>query len=656
MKLKYITLENFRSYYGEHNIEFACEENKQVTIFHGAMGAGKTKIFGAIQWCLYGQEEYEEVASNKMLVNSLARKEAGDSGKEIKTEVKVVFEHDDKIYNAVRKFSCFGEEVEEKSGFTLVQSEPNGDYCRLDDPELEINGILPHNLRQYFMFDGEKIQNYSKIGHEVEIKNAIKGLLGFEDIEGLIKTLKKIDSDYDRDIKNTTTSLELQHVIENIEKTKTAIETNDNNIQACEKEISKGSISIEKLNKELAGLEKAEEYIKEEEKLNGKLITLEADAKALRDSITSDSDQIYLTMLDDVCLKIDQTYRSLEESGKIPAPIRSEFIRKKLEEESCICGRGLKKGADDEAIKAMTSFLSAETSEIENLVSSIPLDLQQLRYRSEFVKRDLLTKSTNLHKIEEEQHELIAEIRKISEYLKNSDQEDIATRQEQKLNLEKALDDKKSERDRLNYDNDQHEEKLRELENQKNKLSDQQNIMKELRQYQGYADELKKYLEEFYKIYESDTKEKVRKATEDTFKRFMWKKDHYRKVVIEEDYVLDVFDRNDRRAREGLSAGERQCFSLAFVIALANVTEKHAPFIVDTPLGRISRDPGELVDPRVQILKAIPELLGQVILFVTYEEVRPGEDTERAISSNVGAEYKLEYDKSNGCTKIEKLK
>ena len=65
---------------------------------------------------------------------------------------------------------------------------------------------------------------------------------------------------------------------------------------------------------------------------------------------------------------------------------------------------------------------------------------------------------------------------------------------------------------------------------------------------------------------------------------------------------------------------------------------KQAPFIVDTPLGRISRDPGELVDPRVQILKAIPELLGQVILFVTYEEVRQGEDTERAISSNVGAE------------------
>ena len=205
--------------------------------------------------------------------------------------------------------------------------------------------------------------------------------------------------------------------------------------------------------------------------------------------------------------------------------------------------------------------------------------MQQLRHRSELVKRDLLAKSTKLHQLEEEQRELTGEIQKISEYLKNSDQEDIATRQEQKLHLEKALEEKKSERNRLIFENEKHEDDLRELEIQKNKLSSQQNVVKELGQYQGYAYELKEYLEKFYEIYENDTKEKVRKSTEDTFKRFMWKKDHYKKVVIEDDYVLDVFDRNDRRAREGLSAGERQCFSLAFVIALAECYWQNRPHL-----------------------------------------------------------------------------
>ena len=390
MRLKQAKLTNFRSYYGEHEIEFAYKDGKCVTLLHGAMGAGKTKLFGAIQWCLYGQEEYDETAApNKELANSLAKQKSDNTGKEAPVEVKVIFEDDGKIYHAIRKFSCYGKEVEERNNFMLLQSKPNGDYERLDEPELEMNAILPKNLRQYFMFDGEKIQNYSKVGHEVEIRNAIKGLLGFEDIEMLSDMLGKVDSDYDRDIKGTTTSRELQHVIDNIEKAKKIIESNNTSIRTCEQEISKANVLIEKLNKELAGLEKAKEYIKEQERLKDKLQGLEAEAKALRDSITTDSDQIYLTMFRDVHNEINSIYRSLEESGQIPAPIRSEFIKKKLKDEKCICGRGLKRGHDDTAIKELTSLLSSETSEIEGLVSKIPLDMQHLDHRAEIVQRDL---------------------------------------------------------------------------------------------------------------------------------------------------------------------------------------------------------------------------------------------------------------------------
>jgi len=48
-------------------------------------------------------------------------------------------------------------------------------------------------------------------------------------------------------------------------------------------------------------------------------------------------------------------------------------------------------------------------------------------------------------------------------------------------------------------------------------------------------------------------------------------------------------------------------------------------------------------------------LLEQVVLFVTFEEVREGEETEKAISPYVGARYKLEYDEKNGCTRVIKI-
>ena len=55
MKLERITLENFRQYHGRQRLEFARDEQRRVTVIHGVNGAGKTSLFLAINWCLYGK-------------------------------------------------------------------------------------------------------------------------------------------------------------------------------------------------------------------------------------------------------------------------------------------------------------------------------------------------------------------------------------------------------------------------------------------------------------------------------------------------------------------------------------------------------------------------------------------------------------------------
>jgi len=55
MKLERITLENFRQFSGKQRLEFALDEKRRVTVIHGANGAGKTSLFLAINWCLYGR-------------------------------------------------------------------------------------------------------------------------------------------------------------------------------------------------------------------------------------------------------------------------------------------------------------------------------------------------------------------------------------------------------------------------------------------------------------------------------------------------------------------------------------------------------------------------------------------------------------------------
>ena len=56
MKINSIKLKNFRPYYGKHTINFATDDERHVTVIQGVNGAGKTSLFTALNWCLYGDD------------------------------------------------------------------------------------------------------------------------------------------------------------------------------------------------------------------------------------------------------------------------------------------------------------------------------------------------------------------------------------------------------------------------------------------------------------------------------------------------------------------------------------------------------------------------------------------------------------------------
>jgi len=649
MKINSLNLKNFRSFFNEQDIEFSSLENKGVTLIRGAMGAGKTKLFGAIQWCLYGQEDYDEesLATNDQIMNSLAKREEFSE-----TKVELIFETGGTKYKAIRNFNSYEGKVEKKNEFNILRSRPNGDWENESDPELFVNEMLPINLRQYFMFDGEKIQNYSKMGHEIEIQNAIKGLLGFDDIEEAIKVLGKIGQDYDKEIKEVTKSEELAEVIKKITELDSRLDENSIKQKNCEKEILSANKQIDKLKSELEQFATAKEYIEKEKKLSGELAIKDQEVQRLKKDLISDTDEIHLTMLDDVREKALEIYNKLEQKGEIPSPIRKEFILKIVQEELCICGRSLKEGGDEEARKKLLKLSTKSDSDIEKLVVSIPVELSDLKGKSDLIKQALGQKSKQISSLKQDCEKIDREIKVIKEFLRGSNEEAISYREEQIEKIEKVLENQKESKIKYTFESEKITGDLGPLNKRKEKLELLDQEVSKIANNQKKGKKLKQVLSKFFENYSKSTKESVRAETQKTFQAFMWKEGFYSTVQITDDYILDIYDMNGRLAREGMSQGERQCFSLAFVIALANVTKKQAPFIIDTPLGRISKDPSETIDPRVQILKTIPQLLDQIILFATYEEVRPGEATEEIIKNHVGKEYKLEFVKDTGCTKI----
>lgn len=180
MKLDRLVVENFRQYYGRHRIDFARDDQRCVTVIHGANGAGKTSLFTAISWCLYG-----EGASN---IGELLSKEAASrarTGEPVEASVELSFLHDGERYHVRRALHGTKDadgkvEIAPRENFTMMRTLWDGQAEEVHNPVGKINSILPSNVRAYFLFDGEKIDNFAKPEAGHEIKDAVFLVLKLE--------------------------------------------------------------------------------------------------------------------------------------------------------------------------------------------------------------------------------------------------------------------------------------------------------------------------------------------------------------------------------------------------------------------------------------------------------------------------------------------
>jgi len=159
MKLENIEIENFRQYYGPQRAKFSTDPVKNITVFNGSNGAGKTSLFIALNWCLYG-----EGAEN---IGELISKEAvkrASPGEKVSARVKLWFRHGTEKYLASRELIGIKQkdgplDVSAKPEFTLMKIKADGQAVKIQNPIGTLNSILPSNVRTFFLFDGEKIDN-----------------------------------------------------------------------------------------------------------------------------------------------------------------------------------------------------------------------------------------------------------------------------------------------------------------------------------------------------------------------------------------------------------------------------------------------------------------------------------------------------------------
>jgi DNA sulfur modification protein DndD len=642
MRLEAIRVSNFRQYYGDQDAEFSNGNGRNVTVFHGKNGSGKTSLFSAVNWCLYeaGVEDIGE------LVNKRALAEAEEGGL-VTCKVMVWFMHEATRYTAsrfLRVRKARQKALSEGTEFHLARVRASGDHEKVSNPEGQMNFILPKNVRPYFFFDGEKMDDLTKAGNK-EVESAVRNVMRIQAIERAETHLEQVAAEYRKQIKRQG-SPELERLISEEERLRNEKDRALKRLDEIKEEVRLARQHIEELDQRLRGSELTSNLQQKRDRDQRFLTQQEEQERRVLRHIQSAANKSYAVFMGEPIRKALALLDEKRERGEIPSGVREQLVKDLLDNLECICGRPFHEG--DETHARLVSLLDkAASSRLESEVLGLAGTLRALPGRIEEQRSLLNERMREREQIRETKEQLYREIDDVRRQLENAPQEEIAKlerrRQEFRRNRDVALGEQGTYRERV----EQIDSRLKDIVRKKQEAEEKEKklvvLVRKEELAQKAADAVTKIKAEF----SEQTRQEIEAWTRNVFSRLAWKQEHFQDVRLDQDFRLEVIDRWGTPTREELSAGERQILSLSFICAMAKVSGEDAPLVMDTPFGRLSGDHLSAV------AENLPQLTSQLVLFVTDREWDEASRTN--LEPKTGAQYELNFDSRTGCTQIKEL-
>ncbi|WP_025161425.1 AAA family ATPase [Paraclostridium bifermentans] len=676
MRIISLKLNNFRQYYGEQCIDFSNPDDKNITIILGQNGEGKTGIFRAVIFCLFGQIflSGEEKISRKNknediihLVNFNKLEEEKDTP--IKAYVEMKFEHENQIYTMNRSIlemmeidgTVIGEDsTDVEMSITDIHGNTNPQKIINDhDVQIILSNILDKKLKDFFLFDGEKIESLSKPNKQTreEVKSGIIKLLQIDSVTSAIELLGKIESKHRLKIKKNTSNTKLQAKRKELEDLENQKENIISDKDTLENEVIECVNLIESYKEKLSNNEhikilydKIDSKRKEKQSNCELLEELNSRAKSLL------KNQGGNLLLEDYIIFVKNFLEQDSISNEYSTKISLDLIEELLAQKVCICGESL-----DENSKRFKSLQELrhkyKKSELNSFISTFRMKVNEYyskKDQHDLEMRELLLK---VDEVENKIEKIDIEISNIGKAIKGYSQnennlkemESYLQRYEDKL-VELRIRKETIKSQIYNID-----EKIKtiskEIENEEKQEKTLNNDIKK----KDYVIKLKKHFEHILDTYSMEMRNKISKETTTIFKKLISDKDidMIKNIEISEDYEIKVSGWNDNSITSDVSAGQRQIISLSFVTALAKVasgsdSKMNVPLFMDTPFGRISGV------NRDNLIKTLPSLTNQWILLMTDTEFTRTEEKEFKDTRKVNNIYRLNKIK-NGYTSIEKI-
>jgi DNA sulfur modification protein DndD len=666
MKIKRLVLENFGLFRGSNVIDLDTRvvrgRVKPIVLIGGKNGAGKTTILEAIRLCLYGPQGIADRISAKGYEQYLRGRVHRDDSLLINpasAAVTLVFEHahigSKHEFTVTRSWDL-------KESTVSVSLEVLRDGTPLDDIDREnaedfLKDLVPPGVAQLYFFDGEKIQQLAEAEDvDAALSDAIKNLLGLELVERLKADLRIYQNRIDGDgqyasLDKLIDELESEIAEKKIEliELRLIVDEANSQVDTIRREIARQESMIAKEGGVYA--EKRGELEIQKRSHAKRISEIENDIRGHAENLLPFS--IVSQLCDDVATQLAaerelQEWITVEKKVKERASALQDKVQMLLRMKHQDIGIDLTQKIESVVSEALLQFdempsglknvrmihnLSSDqsvfiTNCISRSKSEIPREMEVLRESLEKETRLLLKVEQSIQKVpsEDQLKPLI----------------DLLSDLNQRLGASLIVLEQKEAAYRAS------ENKINEIERKISNAQIRNRELGKLHEKQDLAVRVQMVLEAYQTQLLRTKASELGQALSRRFSQLWRKGDRAKSVEIDAvTYEIFLRDRHGRVVpKKELSAGEKQIYAISILWALADVSGRPLPMVIDTPLGRLDGDHRNHL-----IERYFPHASHQVIILSTDTEI--DEEYFHDLSPSVSHAIHLQYSQADARTIIE---
>lgn len=651
MFLRSVSLRDWKAFESQR-FEFPKpQHDRNVILIGGLNGYGKTTLFEAIALGLFGAEGIRLVARAKAAVEESSQRRAylefmktalnGRALAQGRTSCRVELEFEDSrgepivverlwhfATNGDLKQGEDGEQIYIRKGSARTPVGPPN-----DEPVRErwyrdwiAQTFLPVTQAAFFLFDGEAASVYAERDMGVQVREGMEGLLGLDWLRQLGKNLRDYARQRGAEVPSDATRVALSDLEKRIEETERRLAEDERRLKDLSRELRDAEERRDAAARELSG------YGPGTVAQLGELIKHRKDAEKAYEAAQAElfrlaERDLPLAMVGEAVLgrvrdRLEREARREQwEAAAAETQARVAYVMENVQDELSAISPPLLADQTHAVIQGLARALQRLWHPAPNDAAEEIRHWHVLGRRQEVLRRLAeagTVVSTRIAGLLQTMKEAASEIQRLETAIRQTEVtapqldekkaalgallKQVDSLREEKVKLENALSSERAELEQMRKD----------LARRRAKVDQSAKPARLAKRAEDIAIMLDELLHDAWLL----QRKHVAEAMTEALQAMVHREDLLKKVEISETGDLRLLSRDGTNLRDfQLSAGEKQIFTQALFAAVAKVSGRQFPLVIDTPLGRLDDE------HRHKVLSYLANRPGQVILISTDTEV-----------------------------------